>query len=187
MSDASITPPPSAPPRSPPGGPAIPVVLDSPSITTSHTAEPFAPMTHQMWPSFSLRRVWIHLLCFDPDPYLSLEHGLVTQSTVCTAARVRIVKYESNHVAPRLKTHDPLEMPQPFRTRSVMERLKRPRHQGTPALLPLTSIAHDAHGRGRKYQNALPQQRELPEDEDLFSKELDELGHAASRVGDLRT
>lgn len=52
-------------------------------------------------------------------------------------------------------------------------------------MLLLTSVAHDAHRRRRKYQNALPQQSKLPEDEDLFSKELNELRHAASRVGDL--
>ncbi len=50
---------------------------------------------------------------------------------------------------------------------------------------PLTPVADHAHGRRREDEETLPKQRKLPQHHYLLPEKLDELGHAASGVGDL--
>lgn len=49
----------------------------------------------------------------------------------------------------------------------------------------LTTIADHTNRGRRENEDAFPEQSKLPQHHDLFSKEADKLGHAASRVCNL--
>jgi hypothetical protein len=95
-----------------------------------------------------------------------LSHGCVTPIHLLIASRLHILKYKSNQLTPRIKTLNPLDIAKVLLI--VVNKAKTgavavwtvlvPGNlgRGPDLRFPVTSVAHNAHRWGRKYQNALP-------------------------------
>lgn len=140
------------------GGPTTLVILDWSPISQNPTAQPQPISMCCHAHPFHTGSSRTHPLCRGSDPHLSPDNGHVPRP-ICIVTTAHIRKHKSSHITPRLETRAPPIRPQLFGTGSAAETRQQLLPQGprkSPRHRPLvTSVAHDAHRRGRKYQNAL--------------------------------